>query len=695
MRLDNKITGSSGDNDLAGVQGNDTILGGIGDDVLDGGSDDDSLDGGTGNDKLFGSTGKDTLLGGDGDDSLDGAGDADVLAGGKGNDTYEIEAAADKITELAGQGTDTVIASFDYTLGANLEVLQLTGAATKGTGNALDNIIAGNAAANTLAAGDGNDYLFGDNGIDTLNGGAGNDYLDGGTGGDSLIGGAGNDIFIVDNAGDKVSELAGQGGDTVLSTISFDLAAVANVENLTLMGATDLDGDGSAAANKITGNSGKNELTGLAGNDTLDGGSDVDTLTGGLGNDLYLVDDFFDVVEELAGEGKDTVQSTANSYAMAAEVENLQLLGAAFSGIGNALNNVITGNDGDNAFDGNTGNDTISAGGGDDYLDGGAGSDSLAGGLGNDTYGVEVAGDKITELANQGTDEVLSLVASYTLGANLENLTLMGMAADGTGNGLANVITGNGSANKLAGLAGNDELDGDAGNDTLDGGDGNDALDGGIGVDSLFGGNGNDTLDGGAGGDDLAGGKNDDTYIVDSGVDDVVEAANQGTDTVIASVNHTLDDNVENLTLLGSVDGTGNDLGNSIIGALIGDNSLDGAGGNDTLTAGFGTDTLTGGAGQDRFQINIVNDGVEEITDFQIGVGGDVLDLSDLLDSFNPGQSDPNDFVQFVNAGGDTTVRVDADGVANGVSFVDVAVLQNVMLTNVVQAMIEGNLDLA
>ena len=113
----------------------------------------------------------------------------------------------------------------------------------------------------------------------------------------------------------------------MLSTISFDLAAAANVENLTLMGAADLDGDGSAAANKITGNSGKNELTGLAGNDTLDGGSDVDTLTGGLGNDLYLVDDFFDVIEELAGQGKDTVQSTANSYAMAAEVENLQLLG--------------------------------------------------------------------------------------------------------------------------------------------------------------------------------------------------------------------------------------------------------------------------------------------------------------------------------------------------------------------------------
>ncbi|MFM9843371.1 MAG: beta strand repeat-containing protein [Dongiaceae bacterium] len=693
--LDNKITGSSGDNSLAGVQGNDTILGGIGDDVLDGGSDNDSLDGGTGNDKLFGSTGKDTLIGGDGDDSLDGAGDTDVLTGGKGNDSYEIEAATDKITELAGQGTDTVIASFDYTLGANLEVLQLTGAATKGTGNALDNIIEGNAAANTLAGGDGNDYLFGDSGIDTLNGGAGNDFLDGGAGSDSLIGGAGNDVLVVNSAGDKVSELAGQGLDTVQSSIDFDLAAAANVENLDLAGVADIDGQGSAGANKITGNSGKNELTGLAGNDTLDGGSGVDTLIGGLGNDLYLVNDSLDEVHELAGQGKDTVQSTANSYVLAAEIENLQLLGLAAAGTGNILDNSILGNDSDNTLDGDAGNDALSGGKGDDLLSGGTGNDTMAGGLGNDRFVVDVAADKISELANQGTDEVFSLMAAYSLGANLENLTLIGTAVNGTGNGLANVITGNGLANKLSGLAGNDALNGEAGNDTLDGGGGNDALDGGTGIDSLFGGNGNDTLDGGAGGDDLAGGKNDDTYTVDSGVDDVIEAANQGTDTVIASVSYTLDDNVENLTLLGSIDGTGNDLGNSIIGAFSGDNSLDGAGGNDTLTAGYGTDTLTGGAGQDRFQINIVNDGVEQITDFQAGVGGDVLDLSDLLDNFNPGQSDPNDFVQFVNAAGDTTVRIDADGIANGVSFVDAAVLQNVTLSNVAQAMIEGNLDLA
>lgn len=691
----NKITGNSSDNILAGVEGNDTIFGSTGDDVLDGGEDNDSLDGGQGDDKLEGSTGKDTLVGGDGNDSLDGGDDVDALIGGLGNDVYEIEAATDKITELAGQGTDTVVASVDYTLGANVEVLQLTGAATKGTGNTLDNIIDGNSAANSLAGGNGNDYLFGDAGMDTLNGGAGNDYLDGGTGSDSLIGGAGNDIMVVNSVGDAVSELAGQGSDTVLSEIDFDLASAANVENLTLFGANDVDGKGSVGANKITGNSGKNEITGLAGNDTLDGGSGVDTLIGGLGNDLYVVDDVLDAVEELAAQGVDTVQSAALSYTLSADVENLQLLDGGSSGNGNSLGNVISGNGDNNALVGFGGNDTLNGAAGNDTLDGGSGNDAMAGGLGNDWYYVADASDKAAEAANQGTDKVTSALESYALGANLENLFLAGAALNGTGNGLANYIEGNGSANKLLGLAGNDDLVGGGGNDTLDGGDGNDELSGGLGVDSLVGGNGNDTLDGDAGIDNLAGGKNDDTYVVDSLFDQVTEVANQGTDTVIATASYELSDNVENLTLIGSTDGTGNALGNSIVGAFIGDNAIDGAGGNDTLIGGYGTDTLTGGAGQDRFQINIIDDGAEQITDFQGGAGGDVLDLSDLLDGFNLGNDDPNDFVQFVNAGGDTTVQVDTDGAANGINFVDVAVLQNVTLDNVAQAMIEGNLDLA
>ena len=59
---------------------------------------------------------------------------------------------------------------------------------------------------------------------------AGNDMLDGGTGNDTMIGGAGNDTYVVDAAGDVVTELAGQGTDTVQSSVSYTLGA--NVENL-------------------------------------------------------------------------------------------------------------------------------------------------------------------------------------------------------------------------------------------------------------------------------------------------------------------------------------------------------------------------------------------------------------------------------------------------------------------------------
>jgi Ca2+-binding RTX toxin-like protein len=120
---------------------------------------------------------------------LDGGAGADDMLGGKGNDTYVVENVGDKVTELANEGLDTVQASVNYALGANVENLILTGsAAISGTGNALDNKIVGNAANNVLAGGAG---------ADNLDGGAGNDRLIGGTGNDRLEGGAGEDTAVL------------------------------------------------------------------------------------------------------------------------------------------------------------------------------------------------------------------------------------------------------------------------------------------------------------------------------------------------------------------------------------------------------------------------------------------------------------------------------------------------------------------
>ncbi|MBX9749807.1 MAG: hypothetical protein K5Q68_09355, partial [Roseococcus sp.] len=260
---------------------------------LDGNAGANILDGGEGNDSLFGLGGNDRLIGGTGADWLDGGLGADSMEGGTDNDTYIVDNAGDIATEAAGGGSDRVLASISYTLGAELERLALAGTADlTGTGNALANRLDGNAGANTLDGGEGNDSLFGLGGNDRLMGGTGADWLDGGLGADSMEGGADNDTYIVDNAGDNVTEAAGGGSDRVLASISYTLGA--EMERLALSGTADLAGTGNPLANRLDGNAGANTLDGgegndslfgLGGNDRLIGGGGVDWLDGGLGAD--------------------------------------------------------------------------------------------------------------------------------------------------------------------------------------------------------------------------------------------------------------------------------------------------------------------------------------------------------------------------------------------------------------------------
>ena len=245
--------------------------------------------------------------------------------------------------------------------------------------------------------------------------------------------------------------------------------------------------EGTASADRLTGTAAAETLYGYAGNDILDGGAGADRLVGGTGNDTYYVDNVGDVVVELAGEGTDTVYSSLATYTMPNSVEVLYLDGpTAIEGIGNSLSNTIYGNAANNHLVGGAGNDT---------LNGRAGADVMEGGTGNDTYYVGNSGDVVIELAGEGTDLVCSSV-SYTLSANVENLTLSDSASiNGTGNDLANTITGNIGNNILSGGGGNDKLIGNAGNDRLDGGDGDDTLQGGSGTDTLIGGAGRDVFD--------------------------------------------------------------------------------------------------------------------------------------------------------------------------------------------------------
>jgi Ca2+-binding RTX toxin-like protein len=674
--LANIINGNDGKNELEGAGGNDTINGGGGNDRIFGDDDNDVLTGGAGDDGSDGGSGNDTLTGGDGNDGLDGGTGNDVMIGGKGDDNYFVDAAGDKITELANQGRDVVFSNIaNFILGANLEVLILEDAGINGTGNALDNDLGGNSLANKLE------------------GGAGNDRFDGDLGKDTLIGGTGNDTYFLTQAGndvneDQVIEVAGGGSDTIATDVDdVDLNAFSQVENLTLLGDEDIDGTGTDIANRITGNDGKNALTGGKGDDTLDGGLNGDVLKGGLGNDTYFVDSLTDTVFEAEGEGKDTV-FTNLSYLIGAneEVEVLTLLGAGdFNLTGNKFANTINGNTGSNILIGGGASDALNGGDGDDSLDGEAGDDVMTGGKGDDDYTVDSIGDKVVEAANQGIDEVITALVSFTLGANLEQLTLLNGAINGTGNNLNNIITGNIDNNALNGGAGNDTLKGGGGADTVIGGIGNDVyflddandtvtenlnagideirtkvdilslvanvenltLEGvaitGVGNDlsnllvgngfgnKLDGGKGNDTLDGGGGKDTLSGGLGNDVYIVDNVGDVVDEVTGGGKDTVKSSVNFTIGalQEIETLILIASsgasLDGVGNDLANIITFTGEGTGKLLGNGGNDSLTGGADDDSFEGGAGNDTI---VGGDGGDTIigdagNDLMIGGKGD------------------------------------------------------------------------
>ena len=231
--------------------------------------------GGSGDDQLIGNAVANKLYGNAGADRLDGGAGADAMYGGAGNDTYVVDNIGDAAVELAGAGTDTVLASVTARLRVDVENLTLTGAySINGTGNDQVNVIIGNAGPNRL---------WGLGGNDRLTGNAGNDTIDGGTGADTMIGGVGNDVYYVDSATDVVTELAGEGSDIVHSSITTTLGL--NIERLILDATGAISGTGNVLANTLNGNAGANSLSGLDGDDKIYAAGGNDSVNGGLGND--------------------------------------------------------------------------------------------------------------------------------------------------------------------------------------------------------------------------------------------------------------------------------------------------------------------------------------------------------------------------------------------------------------------------
>ena len=329
----NVLVGNAGNNALTGAIGADYLYGFGGNDVLWGGADGDTIDGGEGidtavytasnagvyadisinlyfgghatgdtltgienligssyDDVLVGYTGSNVLTGAAGNDALFGAYDDDTLLGGKDNDTLTGGTGADVLN--GGDGVDT--ASY-LTAAAGLTVSLTTGTGT------------GDAQGDTFIS---IENLTGSGFTDTLVGAGNANVLDGGGGIDTLQGLLGDDTYVVDNVADVVLENANEGNDTVNASVNFVLPA--NVENLVLQGAADLQGYGNGLVNALFGNTGINALNGEAG---------ADTLTGDAGDDAFIFD---------AGEaGGDAVADFAGNGAAAGDV-------LLFSGFGTA-----------------------------------------------------------------------------------------------------------------------------------------------------------------------------------------------------------------------------------------------------------------------------------------------------------------------------------------------------------------------
>jgi Ca2+-binding RTX toxin-like protein len=240
------IHAREGNDWVTALGGNDRIYGEDGDDFLIGNAGNDMIDGGSGDDIIRGNVGPDTLLGGVGRDLLEGGQNSDYIDGGFGFDTASYETAGRAVTVSLAIGGP-----------------QATGM--------------GNDTLNDIEA------LFGSRFADMLFGDGGANRLDGFAGADSMAGGAGSDVYIVDNAGDIVSELPGEGFDRVQSAVSYTLPS--DVERLVLRAGA-IDGTGNDTDNEIFGTSESNVLRGLAGADDLRGLGGADHLIGGLGADL-------------------------------------------------------------------------------------------------------------------------------------------------------------------------------------------------------------------------------------------------------------------------------------------------------------------------------------------------------------------------------------------------------------------------
>ena len=647
---DDSLTGGTGNDLLMGGSGQDTLRGEAGDDTLMGGSEDDTLEGTGGNDLIYGDDGHDELVGGTGDDILVGGlgndtaygddGDDLFIAGtdGLGDDTYDGDSHFDTVSYTGTTAGITVSMSSRTVVGPEIgtdtlwEIENVVG----GTGN---DTMTGNSEDNTFSYFGGMDSYDGNEGRDTVNysefhsavlvnltatdegqtrdmsdlksgtlrtitqltemenivgsdfddeltgdaqgniiaGGKGDDRLDGGAGDDTVSGGDGNDVFVAvpGNESDIDSYDGGAGIDTLDYSTYGDFVIASLV-----------DGDGDdvlVSIERLVGSNFGSYLYGTGGNDIIQPGTDEDLIFAGAGDDWIVYTGGYDYI--YAEDGIDTVDYSLAGFAISLDfnefghdpvtflsrdavftgdtaswnVGTQRAIGLIFdhdveNAIGSAFDDKLVGDGFSNMFNGGQGNDLVLGMGGNDNFAYTGGLDNWDGGAGADTANFSTFGFAVkVDLGASGALVQTRGGSTVASGAALVKIVDIADIEDIIGTNFDDMLIGDGQVNRIMGGAGDDTIDGGLGADLMDGGDGND------------------------------------TYTVDNVGDAVKDSS--GFDTVLASVDYTLAAGLEKLTLTGAggIDGSGNNL----------DNTLTGNGGANRLLGGLGDDTIDGGAGFD------------------------------------------------------------------------------------------------
>ena len=531
------LVGGSFSDEIYGGAGNDLIYGGAGNDAMYGEDGDDTifsnnvdygdngnnlLDGGSGNDRLVAGDGLDTLLGGAGNDRLEcGDGGMAIMIGGAGNDTYCVDSTGDTIIENVNEGHDIVNvwgAVEYYTLGENIEDLNLGYAAHHGTGNSLDNTIKGNGQYNTLIGGAGDDEIWGYDGDDVLDGGIGNDILVGSStqwrywwDWRDLSGDAnGNDTYLFGR---------GYGQDMILDRD----ASFANADTI-LLDENIQPGDLILCREigTYTWNTADNLALSITGT-----------------TDKMIVANWFDETGEWQVEHIQFADGTVWDGQIIKQMA-LQPTEREDYLIGYDTDDIIKGLGGNDYIQGRAGNDIITGGKGDDVLYGGTGDDiyHFNWGDGNDTiYDNEweiYKGNNTIIFGDGITPGMIRLKRGSLLievGDNGDSIRIPDFdPEDARANPVINTfVFADGSTLTYDELINQGfDLEGTANEDTMTGTNVVDRINSFGGNDTVSSGAGDDIINGGAGNDELYGGSGSDTYVFNlgDGVDTIMDVSN-------------------------------------------------------------------------------------------------------------------------------------------------------------------------